>query len=346
MSSLEVIACLADHGCENLTDVLDTHSCSEFPVSGGGFGDVYRGKLSDGCAIAIKTMRLEINSHEQRKHLKDAAREMHTWSKCGHPNVLKLLGLVEFRNQIGMVSLWMDNGALPFYLRKNPDADRCEMADQICQGLSYLHSRTIIHGDLKGMNIFVSDQGTPVLADFGNAVLQECSLKFTTTATKSSISSRWAAPEMFEDSCKYTIPADVYALGMTILETLTGEVPFSEKQNERAVMLAVAVRNEHPKRPGNYIPENSRDGNTLWSLLTTCWAYEPDARPSADEVGTSMKLITREGLTVRQDLAPVDSGTAGCDNLAEHDELGSNEMREVEAQNDAKEQDVRNEQDH
>ncbi|KAF8602014.1 kinase-like protein, partial [Ceratobasidium sp. AG-I] len=99
-------------------------------------------------------------------------RELHTWSKCQHPNVVKLLGLVQFRRQIGMVSLWMKNGNLSQYLGQHPDLDRCRMSIGICEGLSYLHSGGVIHGDLKGLNVMINDYGAPLITDFGNAVLQ------------------------------------------------------------------------------------------------------------------------------------------------------------------------------
>ncbi|KAG9089189.1 hypothetical protein FRC07_012385, partial [Ceratobasidium sp. 392] len=74
-----------------------------------------------------------------------------------------------------------------------------------------------IHGDLKGSNILVSGSGIPLLADFGNATLHEYTLNFTGTTTKSAISSRWAAPELFKGTTTHNAPTDVYALGMTIL---------------------------------------------------------------------------------------------------------------------------------
>lgn len=53
------------------------------------------------------------------------AQGLRAWSKCQHPNVHCLLGLVEFRDQIGAVSYWMENGDLPLYLRGHPEANRC-----------------------------------------------------------------------------------------------------------------------------------------------------------------------------------------------------------------------------
>lgn len=296
MSTSDVISILTVHGCEDITHRLDIASCSTFPLSSGGFGDVYRGKLYGGTQVAIKTMRIHIlSSDESQKPLKNAARELHTWSKCQHPNVLKLLGLVEFRNQIGMVAEWMDHGSLISHVIQQPSVDRCRLSVQVCDGLAYLHQIGVVHGDLKGLNVLISSIGTAMLTDFGNAVLLERTLHFTTTSTKNNLSPRWASPELIDGSGTHSMAADVYALGMTILETITGKVPYAEK-TDHAVYFAVAVKKEPPARPEDTIPTNSPHGNTLWSLLTKCWVSEPRDRPSASTVGTIMRTVTTEGL--------------------------------------------------
>ncbi|KAF8596587.1 kinase-like protein, partial [Ceratobasidium sp. AG-I] len=142
--------------------------------------------------------------------------ELYTWSKCQHENVHRLLGFVEFHDQIGMVSYWMQNGSLPGYLESNPQADRCRMSTKICEGLAYLHSIDIIHGDLKGPNVLISDNGTPMLTDFGNAILKE-NMPLTATTTKYALSERWAAPEVVNHNL-HSRAADVYALGMVCIQ--------------------------------------------------------------------------------------------------------------------------------
>ncbi|KAG9086676.1 hypothetical protein FS749_003455, partial [Ceratobasidium sp. UAMH 11750] len=231
-----------------------------------------------------------------QKNLKHTARELHTWSKCKHPNVLKLLGLVVFRDQIGMVSPWMEKGNLRKYLNQNPGADRCLLSTQVCQGLEYLHKIGIVHGDLKGLNVLMSDQGVPMLTDFGNAVLKERTLQFTHTTTHTRISLRWTAPEILDGLSTYTTAGDIYALGMTILEIFTGNVPYPSK-SDPAVMCAVSIKRESPKRPEDEIPTGNAHGDRLWSLLVACWAFEPKRRPSAIAAAEVMGTILSEELS-------------------------------------------------
>ncbi|KAG8793927.1 hypothetical protein FRC12_001151 [Ceratobasidium sp. 428] len=295
-SLVEVILCLVKQGCANMTKQLDLDSCSSFPISSGGFGDIYQGKIQGGAQVAIKTMRLrEVNLDQQnQKSLKHAAYELYAWSKFQHRNVQRLLGLVEFRGQIGMLSTWEVNGNLPTYLEKHPEANRCELSTQISDGLSYLHGSNVVHGDLKGCNVLVSQDGIPLLTDFGNATIQKHTLRFTDTSTKTAMSLRWAAPELLAGTTTFNEPSDIYALGM---ETMTGDVPYSGK-TEMAVIPAVLLQKELPERPHQYIPSNSEHGETLWSLLKRCWAYEPRDRPSASQVKDMMQGVTQKGLNM------------------------------------------------
>ncbi|KAG8684981.1 hypothetical protein FRC08_013377, partial [Ceratobasidium sp. 394] len=104
------------------------------------------------------------------------------------------------------------------------------------------------------------------------------------------------APELLDErEGTYSTAADVYALGMTILETFTGQVPYFGK-SEFGVLSAVTIRKEVPARPEEQIPSRSQQGDLLWSLLKRCWANEPTDRPSSSEVAETMQKMTREGL--------------------------------------------------
>ncbi|KAG8794234.1 hypothetical protein FRC12_000086 [Ceratobasidium sp. 428] len=295
MSIPDIITSLGQHGCCNLSQQLDISSCSTRPISRGGFSDIYFGRLYNGTPVAIKTIFVLSDDQEQEhKHLKRTARELHTWSKCSHPNVASLLGLAEFREQIAMVSVWMENGDLRSYVNKYPNVDRVKLCAQIADGLAYLHSTGIIHGDLKGPNVLISKDGVATLIDFGNAVLGESTLQFTDTGTNQKISIRWTAPELLEGG-KHSANADLYSLGMTILEALTGKVPYSEK-NDRAIMVAV-MRYEYPARPQECIPTNSGWGDALWYLLMRCWNPVPEQRPKAIEVRDLLNNSRYEGFS-------------------------------------------------
>ncbi|KAG9124187.1 hypothetical protein FRC07_012502, partial [Ceratobasidium sp. 392] len=192
---------------------------------------------------------------------------------------------------------------------------------QICNGVMHLHQTGVIHGDLKGNNVLVSEEGVPMITDFGNAVLEQGTMQFTETVKQDGITPRWTAPEILEEKTRQSKEADVYALGM---EVITGKLPFYYKHNVTTVLVAVLVKRETPDRPERHIPSNSQCGDILWSLLKSCWEFEPEKRPDAGSVaeivrlrvsrvipgtdarGLQMKGVTREGLIPTQAAGTVD----------------------------------------
>ncbi|KEP47618.1 tyrosine kinase family catalytic domain protein, partial [Rhizoctonia solani 123E] len=147
--------------------------------------------------------------------------ETYVWSKCQHPNVMRLIGVVRFRDQLAMVSPWLENGDLKSFIRDNPGVDRCALCTQVTDGVAYLHGRGVVHGDLKAANILISHDQTVKITDFGSARLSEYSLQFHTSTKGCGVSPRWTAPEILEERTKTTIATDVYALGMVRFNLLS-----------------------------------------------------------------------------------------------------------------------------
>ncbi|KAH7327577.1 kinase-like domain-containing protein [Rhizoctonia solani] len=288
----DVIACLGDHGCLDLTDQVIASSSSKFPFATGGFGDVYCGSLRNGSRVSLKCIRLLVGSGDEgRKQLKHAARELYIWSKCQHPNVLELLGVAKFRDQIAMVSPWMEQGNLCWYISQNPHVERYGLCVQVSEGVAYLHGEGTVHGDIKGANVLVSQDGYLKLTDFGNATLHEYTLKFTSTTSTPSVSMRWAAPEVVLGEVGISAEADVYALGMTLLEVITGAVPYNGLGD--IPVFGKIIHKIHPVRPEADLPSQSARADSVWSLLTSCWSYNAQERPTASTVRDEMKLIAQ-----------------------------------------------------
>ncbi|KAF8597629.1 kinase-like protein [Ceratobasidium sp. AG-I] len=238
MAASKIIALLKDRGCPDKTKDLDLKACSKEPLFGGGFGDIYSGKLCNGTHVAIKTTRLFISTEGYQKTLKRIAQELYTWSKLKHDNVLVLVGLAQFNGRIAMISPWMTNGTLLQYISAHPQTDRGQLGYHIASGVEYLHNMGTVHGDLKAANVLVSRAGVAKLADFGNSIKQNATVQFLSSISGSRISTRWAvrlfaspfffrttslapqAPEQF-NGMKYTAEADIYALGMTLLVRFT-----------------------------------------------------------------------------------------------------------------------------
>ncbi|KAH7322151.1 kinase-like domain-containing protein [Rhizoctonia solani] len=295
MTAAEVVSHLVKHGITDLSETLDYTTFDEHPVVTGGSSDIYRGQLKSGADVAVKVLRFVVQSFsEASENIRDAARELHTWSKCDHPNVLPLRGLVNFRSRIGMVSPWMSEGTMPCYIKANPKANRHNLCIQICEGLSYLHEKGVIQA-----NVLVSEDGIPVLTDFGNSTLKDRTLKFTQVGNDSAFTVRWSAPEFIKDSglSLRTKASDIYALGMVyIYEAIVGKIPYYG-ETELQVIIMVAMKKAPPQRP-DWIRSGHESGDKLWDLLTRCWSWEPEARPSVTEVTSIIRTINIEELFV------------------------------------------------
>ncbi|KAG8725647.1 hypothetical protein FRC11_001776, partial [Ceratobasidium sp. 423] len=151
--------------------------------------------------------------------------------------------------------------------------------------VEYLHNKGIIHGDIKGDNILISDTGDIRLADFGSAALVTYLTLCFTRTSHLSCSIRFTAPEFLLDEGfeKHTAKSDVYALGMTILQILTGELPYAELSN-RLVWGKVLLRKLPSRSRFDAIVQDQRIKDGLWDLLKRCWEQDPNLRPTAAEV--------------------------------------------------------------
>ncbi|KAG8708243.1 GTP-binding protein Rho1 [Ceratobasidium sp. 394] len=287
-SIVDVIQALATRGCPDITHRLDPDRFSEYPLYSGGFGEIYSGCMkAGGTKVAVKCARHHIQDDQNDHNMRLIAREIHAWAKCDHENVLELFGLTQHRGKLAVVSPWMENGNLRQYLTKNPDADRLDLCLQVTKGLAYLHQCEMVHGDLKGANVLISETGVAKLADFGNTRLGEQTLQLT-TRTSTPYSLRWAAPEILENS-PCSMPADIYALGMTIYETVTGNLPYADKA-DMVVPVEVLVHRRFPSRNDDLIlvPGNK---DRLWQLMTECWNHTSSSRPQAVKIVSQLSIL-------------------------------------------------------
>ncbi|TFK37216.1 kinase-like domain-containing protein [Crucibulum laeve] len=224
--------------------------------------------------------------------------EVITWTLLDHPNILRCLGLASttpssFR--IAVVSPFQHRGTLVDYLQQFPGADRISLLTGIADGLRYLHSLPIpiLHGDLKGVNIVVSDDGTPMIMDFGSSV----HMIGSTTKVVPRGTYRWMAYEIVNpNTYPITLFADSFSFASTAVEVFSGKPPFDQIQTEGGVILELMVRKGHPSRPEG--PGAEQLSDALWQLLLRCWSIDPVDRPSMGEISSFLKRSTLGGIRI------------------------------------------------
>lgn len=119
-----------------------------------------------------------------------------------------------------------------------------KLLDQVCAGLEHAHSLGIVHRDLKPGNLFLEAGDQVRILDFGVAkggpVVESLELQTLTQATSVLGTQSYMAPEQFRDAAQSDVRSDVWSLGVTMYECLTGKLPFTGG-NGAAVAAAVAV---------------------------------------------------------------------------------------------------------
>jgi len=262
-------------------------------VAFGGYADIYRGRWEHGGSpreVAIKSLQVQKNT--KQKLIKRLYRELRLWHSLNHENILPLLGIFTGLGDVpALVSPWCQKGDICSYIAPRVDfnvyhALRFSLLEQVLLGLEYLHGHdpAIIHCDLKGPNILMSDDGKPLLSDFGSA-LRDIKNNSDTSTVHGTL--RWMSPELNDPDCPqpHSTHSDMWAFACVAVELYTGGAPpYVQFKNDGQVILAVA-QGTLPKCP-------PRMPNDLWSILRRCFASEPTDRPSVTDLLASIKDFT------------------------------------------------------
>ena len=136
-----------------------------------------------------------------------------------------------------------------------PDEMALYMLYQVCKGLKYAHMKQVVHRDVKPANILISKSGDVKLVDFGIATSSAESESELTREGMTLGSPAYMAPEQFENSSTVDLRADIYSLGVTLYETVTGKKPFPGGFS--SVFIAAVRKGKYPP-PGRYNPKVSR----------------------------------------------------------------------------------------
>ncbi|KAJ7586407.1 kinase-like domain-containing protein [Mycena floridula] len=251
-------------------------------VDGGGFGDVSIGRLQ-GVKVSLKTPR--VAQRDLKRLLKDFSREIIIWSQLSHPNVLPLYGIYYLNDRetfrACIVSPWMENGNLLQFLNEAPYEcvnRSCLILDIAC-GLQYLHQQSIIHGDLKALNVLVTPSFRACIMDFGLSTVAASQMITSSSSSNNAGTLAWQAPETMSHVDRNTQKSDMYSFACVCYEVFTGKPPFCEKENFRDVAIMLKVLNkERPMRPAS-----SKLNDTVWNYMEDCWKHDPNERPTAEE---------------------------------------------------------------
>ncbi len=241
----------------------------------GGHGKVYRGQITDTDeVVAIKKIPIKAGKFSK----KFVKLEIDILRKLAHPNLVRYMGCKfssKFR-EYSIVLEYVDGGSLEQIIKKRGPLSENQVAGlvhQILQGLSHLHSKRVIHRDLKPGNILVTRSGQVKITDFGVSaqLLNIESMRSSCVGTP-----YYSAPEVIQ-VVPYSYQADIWSLGCAIYEMLFGVRPYHEL-NQVAAMYRM-VKDGHPP-----VPTTNAFGQDCLNFLHACWVVDWKERPTADEL--------------------------------------------------------------
>lgn len=209
-------------------------------IGEGGFGSVYKGRLSDGTIIAVKKL-----SSKSKQGNREFLNEIGTISALQHPNLLKLYGCCVEGNELVLIYEYMENNCLSralfgkdVTLRLKLDwPTRKKICIGIARGLAFLHEESrikIVHRDIKTSNVLLDKDLNAKISDFGLAKLNEDGKTHISTRVAGTIG--YMAPE-YAMRGYLTDKADVYSFGVVALEIVSGKSNTNYRPAEEFVYL-------------------------------------------------------------------------------------------------------------
>ncbi|KAJ7238179.1 kinase-like domain-containing protein, partial [Mycena rebaudengoi] len=221
-------------------------------------------------------------------------REALCWGRTKHPNILPFIG-VDDRTapSFWLISPWMENGSLTDFLPKHPNFDRTDIAIDIAQGMRYLHELDppILHPDIRGANVLVTNDRRCCLADFGLSA----GLEMTISSMRGAGTLPWLAPEAIlpSEGAEHSLKIDIFAFGCTLFEIFTGNHPFKV---ERLTFINV-LDGQRASRPAA-AASSQEITDSSWALIESCWKHDPAERPSAREILWALSVPLSPNYTV------------------------------------------------
>jgi serine/threonine-protein kinase len=215
-------------------------------IGSGGFGTVY---LAEDTWID-KKVALKV-PHKQTVDFGELLREPRLLASLNHPNIVAIVTAEKQENVFFIVMEYVPGDTLESIITKTGAIDlpvALDFACQICNAVDHAHRHGVLHRDLRPSNVLVSAQGLAKVADFGTSRFLEIAAHGTTVIG----SPPYMAPEQFQG--KAVFASDVYSLGVTLFQMLTGVLPYESPSPADLGRLAngellVAPRTKNPKVP-------------------------------------------------------------------------------------------------
>ncbi|KAM3844698.1 RAF proto-oncogene serine/threonine-protein kinase isoform 2-T2 [Vipera latastei] len=255
-------------------------------VGSGSFGTVYKGKWHGD--VAVKILKVVDPTPEQFQAFRN---EVAVLRKTRHVNILLFMGYMT-KDNLAIVTQWCEGSSLYKHLHvqetKFPMLQRIDIARQTAQGMDYLHAKNIIHRDMKSNNIFLHEDRTVKIGDFGLATVKS-RWSGSQQVEQPTGSVLWMAPEVIrmQDSNPFSFQSDVYSYGIVLYELMTGELPYSNINNRDQIIFMVGRGYTSPDLSKLY----KNCPKAMKRLVADCVKKVREERPLFPQILSSIELL-------------------------------------------------------
>ena len=238
-------------------------------IGTGGMSDVYKAKDHKlNRPVAVKVLKQEFS--ENANFVSKFRTEAQAAAGLMHPNIVNVYDVGDESGIYYIVMELVEGITLKKYIEKKARLSVKEaltIAIQICMGIEAAHNNHIIHRDIKPQNVIISKDGKVKVTDFG--IAKAATSNTITSNVMGSV--HYTSPEQarggFSDE-----KSDIYSLGITLFEMLTGRVPFN---GDTTVAIAIKQIQEDMPSPREYVPEIPL---SVEQIVLKCTQKAPDRR--------------------------------------------------------------------
>lgn len=220
-------------------------------LGSGGFGAVYLAEDTwIGKKVAIKV------PHRQNIDFGELLREPRLLAALNHPNIVSIVTAEKQENVFFIVMEYVSGETLETIIGREGGLELTRMLDftcQICNAVDHAHGQNVLHRDLRPANVLISDAGMVKVADFGTSRFLEVAAQGTTVIG----SPPYMAPEQFHG--KAVFASDIYSLGVTMYQMLTGGLPYETPSPADLQKLLRGELVAPPKTRNSRIPKELND---------------------------------------------------------------------------------------
>lgn len=243
------------------------------PIGRGGFSEVWKAiDVMTGVEVVLKIYAP--GTGLDAEGLEILKREFALVFQLNHNNLLKATHFDIIEDRIPFLVMPYCPGSCADVQQAFPEQEVFRFLKDVAAGLAFLHERDIVHQDIKPANILIDASGHYVITDFGISTRVRNTLRKSAQQQKSSEGTiAYMAPERFGRDNIPVKASDIWSLGATLFELISGYVPFGEHGG-----LMQKNGAEIPELPGDYSPE-------LKMLIAACLSPQPWDRPLASQIG-------------------------------------------------------------